>query len=252
MSDEALKERHQSEIAFHNKKYSQEKKSFYDFGFTDLIFNDMLKKIGDLTNKKVVDFGCGNGWLTEILLKKGAEVWAFDISEEAINITSKKAKRMNLSERVHFDVMPAEHLSYKDDFFDVVVGVAILHHLDINLAACEILRVLKSKGTSYFMEPLAHNPLINFYRKRTPEIRSADETPLHDEDLTILKGKFRSFSNENYYLITLLSLFWYYVIYNEKLTLKTRDILFKLDILFLRAFPVLKRYCWYSILTMQK
>ena len=252
MNYKDLNRRHKSEIDFHDKKYSEKKKeTIYDMGFTDLIFDDMLQKLGDIKGKKVVDYGCGNGWLTEILLQKGAEVWAFDISQEAVNLTLKVGEKLGLSGRLHADVMPAEKLSYKNNNFDIVVGVAILHHLDISLATREIHRVLKKGGTAYFMEPLAYNPLINFYRKRTPDIRSIGK-PLRYEDFQLLSEIFLKFEHNEYYFFSLLSLFWYYVIENKKLLHLTKKILFEIDNIFLKCFPAMNKYCWYSILLLHK
>jgi ubiquinone/menaquinone biosynthesis C-methylase UbiE len=253
MTNEILKKRHRAEKDFHNQKYAGEKKqSIYDLGFIDLIFERMVKLTGDMKNKKVVDFGCGNGWLTEILLQNGAEVWAFDISKEAIRLTEAVAQKNGHSNRLHTGVMPAEQLEYDDNFFDVVIGVAILHHLDIEIAAKEIFRVLKPGGTAYFMEPLAYNPFINLYRKKTPDIRSVDEKPLGSEDFMILKRIFNEFKYENYYFLTLFSLFWYYVIKNDRLFCQSRNVLFKIDELILKHANWIKKYCWYSILQMKK
>ena len=186
MENKELEKRHQAERSFHNKKYSQNKKeTIYDIGFTNIVFSDMLSKLGDIKDKKVVDFGCGNGWLSEILLRKYADVYAFDISEEAVKKTIKAAENMGFSDRMHGAVMPAEQLLYDDNSFDIVIGSANLHHLDLNNAAKEISRILKKGGTAYFMEPLAHNPFINMYRRRTPDIRSIDESPLLYRDFDI-------------------------------------------------------------------
>ena len=253
MSKDNLESRHQSEIDFHDKKYSQAKReTIYDFGFINIISDEMFESLGDLTNKKVVDFGCGSGWVTEILLNKGAEVWAFDISEEAVKKTSKVAEKMNLSDRIHLDVMPAEKLKYEDDFFDAIVGVAILHHLDLDKATKEIRRVLKSGGKAYFMEPLGHNIFVNLYRDKTPDIRSPDETPLSYTALNFINNRFSKFEHKNYYLLTLFSLIWFYLFKNKTLLLKTRNILYKVDRLLLSMVPSLRKFCWYTVMIMQK
>ena len=61
--------------------------------------------------------------------------------------------------------------------FDIVYGTGILHHLEINKCLNEIHRILKPDGNLLFVEPLGTNPLINLYRKFTPNSRSKDEHP---------------------------------------------------------------------------
>ena len=253
MTENTLDTRHISEQDFHDQKYGDDlKETHYSMGMTTTINRIMWKKLGNIENKKVVDFGCGNGWVTKKLLDKGAEVWAFDISENAIEITKDLAKSINKLDKVHLEQMPAEELKYEDDMFDYIVGIAILHHLDLHKSVDEIYRVLKKGGKAYFLEPLRHNPLINIFRKLTPHMRSIDELPLRFNDYRLFKAKFSKFEHEEYYLFTLLAFFWYFIIKNEKMFLFTRDMLFKFDSLFLKLFPFLKRYCWYSILIMEK
>jgi len=248
-----LKKRHISEKTFHDLKYSQTKqKSFYALGFKSIIFDNMLHKIGDIRNKKVLEFGCGNGWQTKILASKGAEVWAFDISDVAVKKTSKLMEDMNLQDRVHVDQMPAEKLAYESDMFDVLVGNAILHHLDLNVAMREIHRVLKRGGKAYFLEPLGHNPFINLFRRFTPDIRTKDETPLRLKHFDVISKIFAKFKHEEYYFLTLLSFFWYFLIRKDDLFIKSRNFLFSLDTALLKKFPSLKKYCWYTILMVEK
>ena len=252
MENSELIKRHRSEIEFHEKKYKSQKQTIYDCGFTDLIFRDMMNMVGDLNGKIVLDFGCGTGWLTKILLEKGAKVYAFDISPEAVKLTIQEAKSINKEGMLTAQIMPAESLIYPDNHFDLVVGIAILHHLDVRMAAEEIHRVLKPGGNSFFMEPLNNNPLINIYRKLTPDIRSVDEKPFSEADFLILNDVFKKIHHKEYYFLTLGALFWYYCIYNYKLMTSFRDFFFHIDKILLRKFNVLNKFCWYSIIQMNK
>jgi ubiquinone/menaquinone biosynthesis C-methylase UbiE len=249
-----LQDRLTSEKNFHENKYSQmvKKKTLYDLGFTSPVLERMLFKIKDVYGKKVVDFGCGTGWLSELLLSQGAEVWAFDISEEAVKKSREAGIRMNMAERIHAQAMAAEDLVYEDNFFDIVVGAAILHHLDLRLAAKQIHRVLKRGGKAVFIEPLGHNPIINIYRKMTPKLRSPDEKPLCKEDLLYLQRLFNSVEIETHYFLSIFALFWYYVISRPDLMIKTRNILSRLDKCLMKAFPAIKKFCWYAIITLEK
>ena len=249
-----LEIRHNAERIFHDRKYSKEngKGTLYEMGFTAPILSRMLGMLGDLNGKKVVDFGCGSGWLSEILLRRGAEVWAFDISEEAVKRSREVGKKIGMAARIHADVMSAEAMAYEGDFFDAVVGTAILHHLDLRLAANEIHRILKKGGKAYFMEPLGHNPVINLYRRLTPWLRSSDEKPLRKNDFRCFRERFGKVDMKAYYLLSILALFWYYIVRREDLMIRTRNILFHTDELLVRALPALQKYCWYAILVLEK
>jgi len=247
-----IRERQEAEKIFHNRKFSRErKKNYYDLGFKKIIFNSMMRNIGDVEGKKVLEFGCGEGWLTKILASRGAEVWAFDISKEAIRTAQGYLQSKNLQTKVHLSQMTAEKLTYDSNMFDLVVGNAILHHIDLYEGIKQIKRVLRDGGKAYFMEPLGHNPLLNLYRLMTPNKRSKDEAPLRFEQLAIIKESFCKFSHEEYYLTAMLGLFWHFFGMNN-IMLKTRDLLFKLDQIILRNFIFLRKYCWYSILEFEK
>lgn len=247
-----IEKRLESEEAFHDRKFAAEhKQNYYSWGFTNIVFRNMIDKLGDIRDKRVLEFGCGSGWITRILAEKGAEVWTFDISKEATRMTDAYLRRHNLRERVHIDQMAAEKLTYEDDTFDFVIGSAILHHVDLNVCAAEIKRVLKVNGKAIFMEPLGHNPLLNLYRKMTPDLRSKDETPLRFEQFDIFRKYFSGFEHEEYYLTALIGLGWYFL-GMKSLMITTRDLFHKFDKAILALIPGLRKYCWYSILTMTK
>jgi ubiquinone/menaquinone biosynthesis C-methylase UbiE len=242
--------RQEAERVFYNKKYAvKRKKDYYAAGVKKIIFDNMMEKIGNIEGKRVLEFGCGSGWFTKVLAAKGAEVWAFDISNEAVKNARDLIESHNLEHRVHVDRMAAEDLDYDSNMFDLVVGNAVLHHVDLNLCVNEIKRVLKDRGWAYFMEPLGHNPFLNAYRRLTPGLRSKDEVPFRFEQFSYIRKCFPEFEHEEYYLTAMLALFWHFV-GMRRLMLKTRDVLFRLDRRIIATFPKLSKYCWYSILTM--
>jgi len=100
--------------------------------------------------------------------------------------------------------MDAENCFFKDNSFDIVVGQDILYHLDISQACEEITRVLKPNGRAIFIKPIGHNPIINFYRKLTPQLRSTDEQPLRIIDINYISKYFYKMDVEYLVLISLL------------------------------------------------
>ncbi|MGQ0643788.1 MAG: hypothetical protein ACT4P6_23815, partial [Gemmatimonadaceae bacterium] len=69
-----------------------------------------------------------------------------------------------------------------------VMGIAILHHLDLAPAAREVRRVLRESGRAIFLEPIRNSALVRFVRRAipytTPDV-SPGEHPLTDADLDL-------------------------------------------------------------------
>jgi SAM-dependent methyltransferase len=95
-----------------------------------------------------------------------------------------------------FCKMDAHELEFADATFDMIFGVAILHHLDFARAMREIHRVLRKGGKIVFMEPLRHNPVARLVRWATPNARTPDELPLGRAELRLIG---RNFETDNYY-----------------------------------------------------
>ena len=107
------------------------------------------------SQQRLLDFGCGPGIYSVIFGKVGYEVFGFDISPNNVALARQLAEKYTLSETVNFTVGTAERIGYPDEYFDIVVGIDILHHVDIAHSVKECLRVLKRGGTAFFKEPVA-------------------------------------------------------------------------------------------------
>lgn len=125
--------------------------------------------------KRALDYCCGNGQITVRLAEFGAEAHGIDISAEEIETAKTAAANAGRSANTHFAVMDAEAMNFPDDHFDVVVCSGVLHHLDLNKAYPELARVLKPNGEIICAEALGYNPVINWYRRSTPHLRTAWE-----------------------------------------------------------------------------
>lgn len=89
-----------------------------------------------------------------------------------------------------FRLMDAHILEFPDHSFDVVFGMSILHHLELERVLKEIRRVLKPSGHLLFTEPLDINLVGRLVRRLTPEARTEDERPFRDHDLRLLQTYF--------------------------------------------------------------
>lgn len=148
------------------------------------------KLVGDVQGKKILDFGCGNGWVSVMYAQQGAEVWGFDISGELIEKARKSVQEKGLGDRIILEKMAAENLSFDDNFFDLVVGSAILHHTELDVTLRHVARVLKPDGKAIFIEPMNQNLFLRIWRKMTPGRRSPSERALTNPDLELIKELF--------------------------------------------------------------
>ncbi len=122
----------------------------------------------------VLDYGCGTGWLVPGLVKSGAtRIVGIDVAEGLV-----EQARGHFGNLAEFHCMDGHRTAFPDGAFDLVVGRAILHHMEFDAAVREIHRVLRPGGAAVFLEPLRDNPAFKLARLLTPEARTKDELPL--------------------------------------------------------------------------
>jgi 2-polyprenyl-3-methyl-5-hydroxy-6-metoxy-1,4-benzoquinol methylase len=97
--------------------------------------------------KKVLDVGCGPGWLTVQYAQAGAQVTAVDLTPRAVELTKKFLECRALTATVQEG--NAEQLPFPDNTFELVVSSGVLHHTpDTSRAIGECWRVLHPNGTA--------------------------------------------------------------------------------------------------------
>ena len=128
---------------------------------------------------RVLEVGCGTGFFSEIFLRSGVELHAIDISPDLLDKARERCLPAGQAGRTEADfrVCDIEALPYEDNAFDAVVGIRVLHHLDMETSFNEIRRVLKPGGVIAFCEPNMLNPQI-MLQKNIPFIkRLMGDTP---------------------------------------------------------------------------
>jgi len=177
---------------------------------------------------------------------------ATDISQEMLAVTQKNAKSNGCSELVHCKKMSAEKLDYPDNTFAGVVGSGVLHHVNLELTAKEIHRVLVPGGRGIFIEPLGHNPLLNLYRKLTPAQHTSFERPLKFSSFRNLKDQFPEFRHREFHLLTFWPLLWYALSKNERRFQRGMVRWSHADDWICRTFSALRRFYWITVLEFTK
>ena len=94
---------------------------------------------------KVLDIGCGNGYVLSHYAYNGADVTGVDLTATAIDLSRKRFALAGL--RGKFFEIDGEHLPFPDDDFDIVCSMGVLHHIsNPDPLVDEMFRVLKPGG----------------------------------------------------------------------------------------------------------
>jgi len=248
--EDKLSDRQQVEKNYHDKKYKG------DLSVSDTRESNAYKffreLIGDVRGLRVLDYGCGTGWMGVALAKAGAEVYGIDISEELVNKALQLAEREGLAGKIYFQQMPAEDLRFADLSFDLIVGSAILHHIDIPLAMKSFSRVLKPNGKAVFIEPMNQNIILKLWRMLTPWRRSPAERALTVPDLKSIRAVF---PESKFYFFTFLSIFTdgLLTFFPRNAPIRFLDKMFeRVDGVILKSLPPLGKYSAVVVMELQK
>jgi 2-polyprenyl-3-methyl-5-hydroxy-6-metoxy-1,4-benzoquinol methylase len=127
----------------------------------------MIHDMDDAPGKKILEIGCGTGYVSWYIAKKTTmQVLGSDLSELFIEQAKKKYILPNLSfERLDFN----EAANSVHNKFDYIIGNGILHHLYYHLdqALITMKNLLNAQGRMIFMEPNIYNPYIfSIFRNR--------------------------------------------------------------------------------------
>ncbi|OCQ99693.1 methyltransferase type 11 [Oscillatoriales cyanobacterium USR001] len=217
----------------------------------------ILKQLGDIKDKKLLDLGCGAGENSVYFAKKGAHCVATDYSPGMVEVALKLAE--NNGVKIEGYTANAMALDFPDRTFDIVYASNLLHHLpEPKTAIKEMHRVLKPGGKACFWDPMKHNPVINVYRRMATKVRTEDETPLDINIVSFVNSLYSNVAYDTFWLATLWIFLRFYLIekvhpnqerYWKKIIIEQSRLepeyhrLENLDTI-LKKIPVMKRFAW--------
>ncbi len=206
--------KHIHQTSSHLKSRAKHEKQTYNKGLDRTRFDSFfehankcvsMQKLGELlkrymtvaNNKIVLEIG-STAWTGLIDFKKVCpeKLTCINISEKELEKGIKRAKDLGCYDNIEFKIMDAHDLDFPDNSVDVIYGSGVLHHLAFEQAIKGFHRVLKSKGTAIFVEPLRCNPFAKLLRLLTPNTRTLDERPLGLSEIRFLA---RYFDTKNTY-----------------------------------------------------
>jgi SAM-dependent methyltransferase len=101
-------------------------------GATLARFGQLLSALELRPGDRVLDFGCGTGWSSEMLARMGMDVVAMDVSPAALDLARQSAApraRQAAGNEPRFALYSGGRLDFPDGYFDAVVVFDAFHHL---------------------------------------------------------------------------------------------------------------------------
>ncbi len=173
----------------------------------------ILRQMGPLQGKMLLDIGSGLGESSVYFALKGAHVTAVDVSPEMVRTTVELGRHYNVE--LEGIATPVELLDVGENRFDIVYVANTIHHVEnrADLFA-KINRALKPGGRFFSWDPIAYNPVIGVYRRMATEVRTIDESPLTTADLRLARQHLSNVQHREFW-IAALALFLKYFLFDR-------------------------------------
>lgn len=138
----------------------------------------------------VLECGCGTGIFTRELTKTAATITAIDISEDLLAIARQRLVAPNVRfVKTNLEVPDA----VPNQAFDTLLGVSVLHHLDMEKALPVLACKLRPGGRFAFSEPNLANPINKYYlfvddeeKRRRHRVSPTEQAFMRDELAEVL------------------------------------------------------------------
>lgn len=150
-----------------------------------------------------LDYACGNGLMSFVAAESGADlVVGIDISATSVQNAAETAAARGLAGHTRFLQRDCEDTGLPAGIFSAALCSGMLHHLDLERGYAELHRLMAPGGRILCAEALSHNPFIQLYRNRTPQLRTDYEKRhiLGVRDIKLARRWFRV-ENVRYWLM---------------------------------------------------
>ncbi len=110
-------------------------------------------------NRKYLDVGCGNGFITELVTPGFDEIVGIDVEEERL-----EDFRAHASDKPNFNIlsMSAAEIGFPAEFFSLITSFEVLEHVpDLDASVREIVRVAKRGAVVVVSVPQVWFPFEN-------------------------------------------------------------------------------------------
>ena len=190
------------------EQYDSKSKVYSDFVEFDpckrfVQYPEAIRLLGNLKNKRVLDVGCGSGFLTREIAQSGAKVVAYDVSEKQIELAIKVGGQ-NIKYLVA-DPVNIEKKLGDSSLFDKAISNLVLHYAkDKNHLIkffSSTFNLLKEKGVfvAIFTNPNYNKLGKKIYNRYFEETKSGMKADFLDNSgKTLMTIYFSNFTKKDY------------------------------------------------------
>ena len=116
-----------------------------------------IDELTELSEKKVLDVGCGGGILSEGMASKGAHVTGIDLGEKALKVA--KLHLLESGYQIEYRKISVESLAKEQpQYFDVVTCMEMLEHVPDPMSVVRSCAQLVKPGGWVFFSTINRNP----------------------------------------------------------------------------------------------
>jgi SAM-dependent methyltransferase len=132
---------------------------------------DATLALTELTGRRALDVGCGDGSYTNDLYDRGRPALLHGIDPASAAVECARQRKGHRP--IQFTTGSAYELPYSDGAFDVAILRGVLHHMDQPRRA--IAEALRVAATMVVLEPNGYNPVVKLLEKVSAYHREHDE-----------------------------------------------------------------------------
>ncbi len=134
---------------------------------------------------RVLEIGCGAGYLSVALAERGFTVEAIDHTQTMVDLTLQNAARTGNLSRINAHTGDVHKLSFANEAFSLVVALGVIPWLhDYKTALSEIVRILAPNGyailtadnslrATYLLDPMTFPPMAELRRVLKQKLEKA-------------------------------------------------------------------------------
>ena len=119
---------------------------------------DWIDNLCTLSNKRVLDVGCGGGILADSMARKGADVLGIDLATKSLRVAQLHALEAQTSNVSYREVSAEALASEQPGSFDVVTCMEMLEHVPDPASIVHACAALVKPGGWVFFSTINRNP----------------------------------------------------------------------------------------------